>query len=461
MAIDFPNSPSPDDLFSSGGTTWEWTGIKWKLLTQGATDPVGSLLVTSPTAIPEGYLACDGSAVSRTTYADLFAAVGTNYGDGNGATTFNLPNYSPDWQDGRNLDTAFAPNVNGTINCTHVMPDGKILIGGAFSTVNGVARNSIARLNADGTLDETFNAAVLDQEVFAISNWFNLIIVGGDFGYVLDGEQKYSLAILQSNGSTNFLTGSVSSDSGAIRSLKKVSNNVFVVGGDFTALGGNAAQRLARIEFVQLFFLEITVANFGAINNTVYDVAVQSDGKVLIGGDFTTVAGSTRNRVARFNADRTLDTGFDPNANSRVSAVAVQSDGKVLIGGLFGSIAGQQRPNLVRLNADGTIDNGFNIQAISSGVEDVAVQSDQKILIGGTFVLVAGFERVGGARLNTDGSLDPLFDPKFDSEVRSINILPNDKILVGGVFFRIGNLPRRGVALLNPTGGYAVKAIKA
>src|SRR5687767_3185683 len=72
-------------------------------------------------------------------------------------------------------------------------------------------------------------------------------------------------------------------------------------------------------------------------NNVVRVVVVQPDGKILIGGDFTTVspnggAAVTRNRIARFNPDGTLDTAFDPNANSNVYSIAVQPDGKILAG---------------------------------------------------------------------------------------------------------------------------------
>lgn len=55
---------------------------------------VGTILLYAGSTAPEGYLICDGSAVSRTDYSDLFSAIGTTYGDGDGSTTFNLPNMS-------------------------------------------------------------------------------------------------------------------------------------------------------------------------------------------------------------------------------------------------------------------------------------------------------------------------------------------------------------------------------
>ena len=73
-------------------------------------------------------------------------------------------------------------------------------------------------------------------------------------------------------------------------------------------------------------------------NTLVRTIVVQPDGKILIGGDFTTVGGVARNRIARLNPDGTLDTAFNPNANSNIISIALQSDGKILVGGSFSTI---------------------------------------------------------------------------------------------------------------------------
>jgi hypothetical protein len=77
------------------------------------------------------------------------------------------------------------------------------------------------------------------------------------------------------------------------------------------------------------------------VNGTVDVAVVQPDGKILIGGSFTSVLGVTRNNIARLNPDGTLDSAFDPNANSVVNSIAVQADGKILAGGGFTTIGGQ------------------------------------------------------------------------------------------------------------------------
>src|SRR5438093_670306 len=102
-------------------------------------------------------------------------------------------------------------------------------------------------------------------------------------------------------------------------------------------------------------------------DGVVFAVVVQPDGKILIGGDFTTLspnggAAVTRNRIARLNPDGTLDA-FNPNANGTVYAIAVQADGKILAGGLFTSIGGQTRNRIARLNSDGTLETAFDPNA--------------------------------------------------------------------------------------------------
>lgn len=160
-------------------------------------------------------------------------------------------------------------------------------------------------------------------------------------------------------------------------------------------------------------------------------VALQPDGKVVIGGRFNTIDSTARSRIARLNADGSLDASFNPGsgANDQVHAVAVQPDGKILIGGIFTMVNGTARNRIARLNADGTRDNSFN--AASGSVHAMAVQPDGKILIGGTFTLVNGTARNRIARLNADGSVDTSFDPGTgaDEPVDAVAVQPDGGFL--------------------------------
>ena len=136
----------------------------------------------------------------------------------------------------------------------------------------------------------------------------------------------------------------------------------------------------------------------------VYSLVLQADGKVLVGGAFSGVAGQTRRCLARLNPDGTLDTGFNPGAthvdssNTEVYSLAVQADGKILVGGVFGVIGGQNRSRIARLDPATGLADSFNPNADST-VLSIALQADGKILAGGSFTHVGGQTRNRVARL--------------------------------------------------------------
>ena len=170
-------------------------------------------------------------------------------------------------------------------------------------------------------------------------------------------------------------------------------------------------------------------------NSFVMATAVQPDGKMIIAGRFSSVLGVPRSNIARINADGTLDTGFDPKVGGDVYCVAVQGDGKVMIGGGFsqlqpnGAYIPTSRQNIARVNADGTLDTGFTLSA-NSYVFSLAVQADGKALIGGVFTSPRPYI----ARVNTDGSLDAGFYATANNYVSSVAVQGDGRVLLGGFF---------------------------
>src|SRR6266403_3818810 len=158
-------------------------------------------------------------------------------------------------------------------------------------------------------------------------------------------------------------------------------------------------------------------------NGPVYAVVVQPDGKILIGGGFTTVSPNggppvTRNHIARLNPDGTLDNAFDPNANGNVHSFAVQADGKIVAGGLFSNIGGQTRNNIARLDGTTGLADSFDPNA-NSTVYSIAVQADGRILTSGLFASIGGQTRNHIARLDATTGLTDSFDPNANSTVHS------------------------------------------
>jgi len=213
-------------------------------------------------------------------------------------------------------------------------------------------------------------------------------------------------------------------------------------------------------------------------NSDVNAVALQADGKIIVGGSLSFLGGggngnTVRNHIGRVNADGTLDNAFNPgtNASGPVFAIAVQSDGKILVGGGFTQIGGGCNPTcsttrnrIARLLNDGTVESTFDPSANTS-VRAIAVQPDGKILIGGAFTGLnctpaCAFSRSHLARLNPDGSVDATFDPGLNvgATVNAIVVQPDGMILIGGSFTGIGgggttaSSPRRNVARVDTFG---------
>src|SRR5207248_2984893 len=133
-------------------------------------------------------------------------------------------------------------------------------------------------------------------------------------------------------------------------------------------------------------------------------LALQPDGKVLIGGGFSNVGFLGRNRIARLNSDGSLDAAFLDGlagANNTINSIALQPDGKVLIGGLFTSVNGVGRNRIARLTSDGSIDTTFQngMSGANSSVFSIALQPDGNVVIGGDLTIINGVASDKVARL--------------------------------------------------------------
>ena len=199
---------------------------------------------------------------------------------------------------------------------------------------------------------------------------------------------------------------------GIVYSVVMQPDGKLVIGGAFTTYNDTDAPRIARLNIDGSLDTSFTpnggvdIGTFPA-NAGVYPhgLLLQPDGKILIAGPFENVDGVSRNGIARLNTDGTLDTTFDPGTgaddHTRVLDMALQNDGKVLIGGEFNSINGTARTKLARLNSNGKLDTGFKVD-LDGTVRHILILADGKLLISGQFSSVNGTTRGKIARLNPD-----------------------------------------------------------
>lgn len=220
--------------------------------------------------------------------------------------------------------TGIISGFNGPINCIIEQPDGKLLCGGGFTSFNGNTRNYLVRLNSDGTEDLTFNIGTgFNSNVLCmILQSDGKIIIGGQFGY-FNGSNTYKCIIrLNSNGS---IDNTFNSGTGFARTLS----------------GGNLL-----------------------LNSMVQ----QSDGKIVIVGEFDTYNGSIVRNIVKLNNNGTIDSNFQiglglqsSSGGSDAKCIKLHNDGKLLVSGKFNTYNGNSYNGIVRLNNDGTPDLSFNI----------------------------------------------------------------------------------------------------
>jgi uncharacterized delta-60 repeat protein len=416
------------------------------------------------------------------------------------------------------LDTNFNPNASGEVAAIAVQADGKILAGGSFTSIGGQTRTFLARLDATNGTADSFNPSP-NSDVTAIAVQADgKILVGGDFNEgngtpTIGGATRNNVARLDP---TTGLADSFDPNADStVDDILVQANGEILLGGSFNSLTPNGGAAITRHHIARVFSTGLADSFAPDANGIVYSLAIQADGKIVVGGNFSgtgSIGGQTRNHIARLDAVTGLADSFNPNANQQVLAVAVQQDGKILAGGNFAgtnSIGGQPRGriarldpitgladsfdpeanfpvlviavqqdgkilavgqltslsadgetaltrnHIVRLETDGRPDQTLSVSTGTGVVYATAVQPDGKILIGGNFGSVLGVTRNRIARLNTDGTLDTNFNPNASYDVYSIAVQPDGKILAGGGFTSIGGQTRHGIARLDATNGLA------
>ena len=368
------------------------------------------------------------------------------------------------------IDNSFAPQFTtyGSVNAIVQQPDGKVIVGGQFQRAGGSASYNIARFNADGTFDNTFATGTGtapdrsggSNQVRALAiQPDGKILVGGQFG-TFNGSTQRVLVRLNTNGSvdTSFnLSGDVNLDFiPNVEDILVLPDGKIMVGGALRKLSGAGQTRgLLRLNSNGSVDETFNSGSNGA-NSTVFRVLRQADGKYVIAGQFATYNGTSRPRIARVNADGTLDTSFTvgTGANSTILDAALQTDGKIVIGGFFSTYNGTPVNRMARLNTDGTLDTSFNVgSGANNTVNSLIIQPDGKILIGGLFSNVGGTLRNRLARLNSNGSLDTSLVSGFDNVLGVVYAMlfqPDGKLLVGGTFTNYNGAARNNLLRLTP-----------
>lgn len=363
---------------------------------------------------PGAFVSClavqpDGKAIMAGSFTSAFATPRSNLAR---------------FQTNGTVDTGFVADTNSNAECIVVQPDGKILIGGNFTLVNGNVRNGLARLNADGSVESTatFNpGSGVNGTVYAMAVQPDGKIVIAGFFTTVNGQPRSHIARLNADGSlestTTFNPGTGVSGT-LVLTLALQADGKILLGGLFNSVDGNARNNIARLNSNGSVESTATFNIGTGAPGVVNAILVQPDNKILVAGNFPSFNGASRVNLARLNSNGSTENTatFNPGTgpDSTVTTMALQADGKILIGGFFANVNGSARAHLARLNSNGGVESltTFNPgSGPNSVVQGLALQADGKILIGGEFTQVNSSSRSRQARLNNDGvtlSLSPL-----------------------------------------------------
>ena len=354
-----------------------------------------------------------------------------------------------------NLGTGF----NNEVLVIAEQSDGDILVGGDFTSLNGNVRNHFGRLNSDGTEDTAFYANLgtgFDNSVFGLAVDANgKILVGGGFAYLNDNLRNYFVR-LNSDGTedADFITNLGDGFDSEVDIITVQNDGKILVGGAFSNLNNNPRPVMVRLNSDGTEDVDFDNNLGDGFNDTPIAIQEQDDGKILIGGYFSTLDNNPRTLLVRLNADGTEDTDFYTNlgtgfVGSFVSSVLLQDDGKILVGGNFTNFNGNVRNRLIRLNSDGTEDTAFYTNlgtGFDLSILDLALQTDGDILAQGLFTHLNSQERNRIVRLNSDGTEDTAFYANlgtgFGNHTKVLSLQENSGILIGGAFTTFNENPR-------------------
>jgi uncharacterized repeat protein (TIGR01451 family)/uncharacterized delta-60 repeat protein len=294
----------------------------------------------------------DGPIMVGGSFAHLDSIPRNNIGrlnlDGSVDETFN-PGSGADNTVYALVETELAPPS------TNLAPIPAYIIGGAFANYNDVPCSGIARLTSAGQLDANFNV-----------------------GY------------------------GVTSTNGSVRALAVQADGKVIVGGDFTSFNNYYYHHLVRLNLNGSVDSTFNADTGADASGAVDAIVIQPNGQIIIGGVFTNVNGVSLNHIARLNTDGSVDASFNMGlgCNDTVEALALDSQQRILAGGQFTRASGVTRNGITRLNPDGTVDPGINFGAGANGyVRAMAIQANDEINVGGSFTTFGGYAQNNFTRL--------------------------------------------------------------
>jgi uncharacterized delta-60 repeat protein len=176
---------------------------------------------------------------------------------------------------------------------------------------------------------------------------------------------------------------------GTVAAMVQQADGRIIIGGTFNAVNGVPRANVARLNADGTLDEDFAPTPIAGVSGPVHALALRPDGAILVGGNFNQAGGVTTTGLAVYLPDGTVDKTFasnlEPGVSGTVLAIALQQDGKIVIGGTFATVAGKPRTGVARLNADGTVDAPVPTNGQLTGAVKALIPFSQGALAGGTF----------------------------------------------------------------------------
>lgn len=365
--------------------------------------------------------------------------------------------YGPDGT----LDPTFSVNTSSFISDILPLADGTTLIAGAFTQVNGGPAVRVAKLLNDGSLDPNFNMGVgpnnIVRALVALPD--GSVVIGG--GFTMVGSQAIrGVARLLANGAldpTFDPMAVVTSEYISVNDLALDGDGRLIIGGGFTLSGEPEQRNLMRI--LPDGSHDTTFPIGSGTSSSVNVLTLRPDGSMLVGGLFSSIADQPRTGLAALAPDGTLDPTFIADIRHpdgvEISGLTRTADGDLLVWGRMLSVDGRYHLALARLQPNGTVEPSFNPGKGAGGiVKGMAVMADGRIAIGGDMVSYNDTPRPYLAFLTPDGALDPVFNGGAgpNAQVQLLIPMPGDRLFIAGEFTSYDGVPVPRMAVVDAFG---------
>ncbi len=389
--------------------------------------------------------------------------------------------------------------ANDRVEIIDLQSTSKIIISGLFTKYNNITQNTIARLNNDLTLDQTFvcsgNTSTYRAKDIAVQSDNKIIVVGtfSSYGGASNGNNMVRLKVDGSNDTTFNIngigtSGSASNTNNDIQACAIQSNGKILIGGDFYFYNGVQRLGIARLNANGSIDLDFNPVQLNTYYRCIVsNILIQPDGYILLEGIFNASGISQNTKLIRLTPSGQIDTGFTmgddtssfPTDNSTIGnfkfhKMALQSSGKIIIVGSFNKYNGTTVKNIVRLMPNGQIDPSFNITTgVNRSISEIIVEpSSNKIIIGGEFTGFGSTSVKKMIRLDSNGNLDTSFSigsgtldsspvpycPFCSNRIAVLKQQPDGKIIVGGKFTSFNGLSATNITRIYGNAGVQAKS---